>query len=142
MKKIDYKGFIKAILYIILGSTTINILLAVLGRHLSHVPSTFSPYMISSISGMNILGVIAASVVYFLFAHFNKNMKKANHAYMKLSILLLIISFIPDLVLPLSGDAENVGWTSWWTIFNLMLMHTVTAFFVIRTFVYRNKFVN
>lgn len=43
MKKIYYKAFIKAILYIIIGSTAINILLAQLGKNLGGVPSTFEP---------------------------------------------------------------------------------------------------
>lgn len=98
--------------------------------------------MISNISGMNILAVLAASIVYFLFINFNRDIKKANYEFMKLSIILLIISFIPLLILPFYGDTKNVGSISWSTIFNLMLMHIVTAFFVIRTFVYRNKFVN
>lgn len=142
MKKINYKNFIKAIIYIAVGSTVINILLAVVGKSLSHVPNSFEPYSISTISGLNILGVIAAAVVYILFIHFIKDIKKANRAYLWLSIILLILSFIPDLIMPWSRDPESAGWTSWWTIFNLMLMHVVTAYFVIREFVYKNKFLS
>lgn len=141
MKKINYKNFIKAILYIAVGSTVINVLLGIVGKNLSHVPNSFEPYQAATISGLNILGVIAAAVVYVFFVEFIKDIKKANKAYLWLSIILLVLSFIPDIAIPYSSDPESAGWTSWWTIINLMLMHVVTAYFVIREFVYKNKFV-
>ena len=142
MKKINYKNFIRAILYIAVLSTVINILLAVIGKNLSHTPDTFGPYMVSDILSLNILGVIGAAVVYVLFLSFIKDIKKANKAYLWISIILLILSFIPDIALPWSTDADSVGWTSWWNIINLMLMHVVTAYFIIKCFVYKNKFIN
>lgn len=140
MKKINYTNFIKAILYIVVASTAINVLLAMLGKNLSHVPNTFVPYNVSSIISANIMGIVGATIVYCLFVSFIKDSKKANKAYLWLSIVVLVLSFIPDINLPKSTDPETLDWTSYSTVWNLMLMHVVTAYFVLKAFVFKNRF--
>lgn len=139
MKKINYENFIKAILYIVVASTAINVLLAMLGKNLSHVPNTFVPYQVSSIISANIMGILGATIVYFLFITFIKDSKKANKLYFWVSVIVLVLSFIPDLSIPKSADPETVNYTSYSTILNLMLMHVVTAYFVLKHFIFKNN---
>lgn len=107
-------------------SIVANLLLAAIGKNVSHTPSTFGPYMNTSIVQLTLLGVIGSGVVYGLMRKYLKDAAKANLYFVWLSIVLLVISFYPDVSMPWASDPDQVGWT-YGVVANLMLMHLIAA---------------
>jgi hypothetical protein len=111
-------------------SVVINGILTFLGKVISMPPDTFGPYFYSRVILYTIVGVIGAGVVYTLMRWWYSDTAKANRHFIMLSLVLLVLSFYPDVVLPYSTDAEDAGWT-YGIIMNLMLMHVVPACLVV-----------
>lgn len=120
------KGLIRTALYVAIGAGIVNVLLALAGKVMSAPPDTFGPYMTSSILGLTVGGVIAAAVVYIAMRRLYDDRNKADRHFIWLSVVVLMLSFIPDIAMPWSTDPDQVGWT-YGIIGNLMLMHVVAA---------------
>lgn len=116
----------KRVALVAIGATIINALLGIIGKAVSNPPDTFGPYMASSIVGLTLLGVVGAGVVYAAMRWYFKDVAKTNRYFIWLSIILLVLSFYPDVAMPWSTDTDQVGWT-YGIILNLMLMHVVAA---------------
>ena len=56
--------------------------------------------------------------------------RNRNKDFVLISVAVLILSFIPDLLMPFSSDADNQGAT-WAIVFVLMLQHVIPAILVI-----------
>lgn len=135
---INYSRFSKTVAYVAIVSAIINAALAYIGKMLSMPPDTFGPYMYTSVAGLTIGGVIAAAIVYIIIRKMTPDVAKANKRFLVISIIALIVSFYPDIMLPYSPEPDDIGWT-YGIIANLMLMHVVAAAFVMRLFVKQGK---
>lgn len=105
-----------------------NLALAYIGWQVSMPPATFGPYQTGPVVGLTVLGVVGAGVVYLLMRRWYKdtNLAVVNRRFIILSLVVLIVSFYPDIAMPWSTDADQVGWT-YGIIANLMLMHVVAG---------------
>jgi H+/Cl- antiporter ClcA len=131
MTKINYNKFFKNIFLAIFFASLINIFLAFLGRNFSHTPVTFGPYMYSPVISLTAIGVIFASFGYLILLKFFKDINKSEKWFYYIGIILTLISFLPDIMMPWSSDTDQVGWTLG-SIFNLMLMHIVAIYFIFK----------
>jgi hypothetical protein len=129
----NYISFAKTVALVAIATAVINSALAYAGKLISMPPDTFGPYMYSSVIGLTIGGVVAAAVVYLAIRYFVADAAKANRYFVILSWVALIVSFYPDIAMPWSTDADQIGWT-YGIILNLMLMHVVAALPVIYYF--------
>ena len=86
-----------------------------------------------SVISLTVVGVIAAAIVYALMRIWIADTTRANSAYLLLSLVVLVGSFYPDVMLPYSPDPDQVGWT-YGIMANLMLMHVVPAVLVMWAF--------
>lgn len=116
----------KRVALVAVASTIINVLLGIIGKAVSTPPDTFGPYMISSIISLTIAGVVAAGIVYAAMRRYVADTAMANRYFIWLSLVVLVVSFYPDVAMPWSTDADQVGWT-YGIMANLMLMHVVAG---------------
>lgn len=121
-----FGAFVKTVIKVLIIALVGNVVLNYLGKLISNPPDTFGPYMYSNVIGLTVAGIIAAAVVYALMRRFIADTAKANKQFFILSIVVLIVSFYPDIALPWSTDPDQVGWT-YGIMANLMLMHVVAA---------------
>lgn len=131
--------FAKTVTLVAVLSSVVNAGLAFVGWQVSRPPATFSPYDYTMVVGLTILGVLAAAVVYYAMRRVYQRapITAINRRFILLSVAVLIVSFYPDLAMPWSTDADQVGWT-YGIIGNLMLMHVVAAGFVLYYFTKRH----
>ncbi len=124
------KEFIQTLIKTILVSVIVNLIILVIARSISSAPLTFGPFMYGPVILFTVLGVISASLVYILIKKYIQN---PNPIFKIVSGVALFLSFIPDLQLLSSHDADNVGATPI-VVGILILMHIVTALIVIFNF--------
>ncbi len=129
----NIKKFLPAVGLAIVGSVVGNVLLTMIGRKLSAPPETFGPYLYSSVIFLTVIGIILAGVVYALLRR-KFPVSQANNYFVVLSVVGLFASFYPDIMLPSSLEADDIGWT-YGIIVNLMLMHVVAVACIIYFFV-------
>ena len=86
--------------------------------------------------GLTVLGIVAAAVVYYVMRLKYTDAVKANKHFLIISWIVLILSFVPDILIPWMPDADLVGWT-YVVIANLMLMHVVAGGLVMYYFTRR-----
>lgn len=125
--------FIKTVLWVLALSVVGNIVLTAIGRLLSAPPDTFGPYAYGNVVGLTVAGVIAAALVYIAMRAAIRGPRKANRYFLILSVVVLIASFYPDIMLPYSPDPDDIGWT-YGIIANLMLMHVLAGVVVMYYF--------
>lgn len=130
---LSVQGLSKTVGFVAVLSIIGNAILTAAGRAVSAPPDTFGPYMYSSVIGLTLAGVIAAGVVYLLMCRYYTDTTKANRYFFWLSIFVLVASFYPDVAMPWSTDADQVGWT-YGIMANLMLMHVLAAGLVLYYF--------
>jgi len=97
-------------------------------------PDTFGPFMYSSVIGLTLGGVVLAGIVYVLIG---KHCHKQLANWTVISLIALMISFIPDVLLPLSTAADDmISDASAYPviILVLMVMHVIPAWVVIYKF--------
>ena len=131
---INYKTFTKIVVLVAVASTLINLVLTYVGRMISSPPTAFAPYMYSTVTMLTIVGVVGAGVVYLVMRKYFADVARANHLFLILSAIVLVVSFYPDVMLPYSTDSDQVGWT-YGIMANLMLMHVVAGALVMYYFV-------
>ena len=132
-KSVSYGSLVRWTSIVIVASLVVNTLLTYMGRIVSHPPLTFGPYEYMSVISLTVVGVIAAAIVYALMRIWIADTTRANSAYLLLSLVVLVGSFYPDVMLPYSPDPDQVGWT-YGIMANLMLMHVVPAVLVMWAF--------
>ena len=137
MSKLDLVSFSKTVGFVAVVSVVANILLMLIGRALADVPTGFGPYQYGSISMLTLVGVIGAAVVYAAMRTWYGEEAKVNKYFTIFSVVLLIASFYPDVMLPWSSDPDQVGW-NYVAMGVLMLMHVVAAGLVIYFFTKKN----
>ncbi len=130
MKNLITKEFAKIIILSAIYSTIINVILLALVKGPSGAPVDFGPFVYSAVVGATVLGVVLAGATYVLIGKFNKNLLSN---WTVISLIVLILSFIPDVLLPYSSAAEDQGSTPF-IILMLMIMHVVPAWIVIVKF--------
>ena len=123
------KKFIHRVIYVTIASVVANVVVLVVAKNIFVVPNTFSPFFYSSVIEFTIAGVIGAGAVYVCMGMIFKK-RNRNKDFVLISVAVLILSFIPDLLMPFSSDADNQGAT-WAIVFVLMLQHVIPAILVI-----------
>jgi hypothetical protein len=98
-----------------------NFLVAAIIGALADIPAEFEPFMAPRYILFTVLGVIGATIVYWLLA---RSGPAGVSRFTKVAIVVLIISLIPDLGLLVSNALPG---TTTAGIIGLMLMHVVTA---------------
>lgn len=126
MSTVLTKRFLTTVAFVAVVTSIVNELLALIGKAVSQPPATFGPYMATSVIGLTLVGVLAAAAVYVGMRYWWPNKAQADRYFIILSIVVLIVSFYPDIALPWSTDPDEIGWT-YGIIVNLMLMHVVAA---------------
>ena len=135
MKNIITKKFINNIFVAAILSVLANDILLAIVRPIANAPETFSPFKYDAVTELTFLGVLAAGFVYISIIRFYPIAYKK--IFIWISIVALLLSFIPDIMLPYSPDADNQGATTFIVII-LMLMHVLTAGIVIWMFTRKN----
>ena len=123
-------SFIKKVLYVTALSVAINVLILVIAKPLSHVPDTFGPFMYAPVIYLTTLGVIAAATLRTVIKKYSA---QHNKLFTIISYMALAISCIPDIMLPYSPDADNIGATPF-VVAVLIVMHIATGLIVIYGF--------
>ena len=113
-------------------SVIINLILTAIGRVVSMPPETFGPYMYARVAEYTLIGVVGAGIVYTLMRRY-MDRAKADKYFIILSVVLLVVSFYPDVALPWSDDLDDIGWT-YGIMANLILMHVIAAGSVVYLF--------
>jgi hypothetical protein len=131
MKKIITAPFTKVLIKTILLSVIANVVLLLIVRPIANAPTTFSPFMYSPVIILTVFGVIGAGIVYLIIKRLWPT--RVNKIFVIVSVIALLLSLIPDLQLPYSQDADNLGAT-WFIVNMLMLMHVLTAGIVVWLF--------
>ncbi|MCX6754325.1 MAG: DUF6069 family protein [Candidatus Nomurabacteria bacterium] len=126
MKKFTINVLIATIL-----STVFNIVLLAIARPFANVPATFSPFQYLSVILFTVLSVITAMIVYMGILKFYPIFYKK--IFIWVSVISLIFSFIPDILMPYSKDIDDQGAT-FFVIVILMIMHVLTAGIVVYFF--------
>lgn len=131
MQKIITKNFIKNIIFTAFLSVIANVILLMVVKPIAMTPGSFSPFQYSTVVELTILGVLAAGIVYLLLRKFF--ISKYKKIFIWVSVVALILSFIPDILMPYSPDADNQGATLF-VVLMLILMHILTAAIVVSMF--------
>ncbi|MDE2188228.1 MAG: hypothetical protein KGJ35_00660 [Patescibacteria group bacterium] len=137
----SYKKITAHVVVITVLAVIANVIALVIYRAILPAPATFSPFWYSSVIELTAAGVVAAGIVYYAMALIWRGKlpsRNVNRDYAWLSIILLVLSFVPDLLLPFSTDADNAGAT-WPVVAALMIMHVIPAVIAIVGFVYLNR---
>lgn len=126
MNTLSWRALLRNTVLALVVAEIANIVLLVIGRAASMPPVGFGPYMYSSVLDLTALGVVAAVIGYVIARWwFGDNVAKANRWYLIVALILLILSFYPDIAMPWSTDPDQIGWT-YGIMANLMLMHVTT----------------
>lgn len=121
--KIAAAGFLA-----IIFSVVANLIVRTISAAILTVPSTFAPLGWSAPVLLTIGGVIAATVVFWLFMKFISNPVKS---YKTVAVVALFLSFIPDIMLFVSPDPEDAGVT-FILVVPLLIMHVVAYIISVR----------
>ncbi|MDE1975100.1 MAG: hypothetical protein KGI49_01140 [Patescibacteria group bacterium] len=126
------KKFIDRVILVVVASVVANVIVLAIARPMFNAPDTFSPFFYSSVIELTAAGVIAAAAVFIVMGLvFRKRDRKKDFFWV--AIAALIVSFIPDLLMPFSADTDNQGAT-WPIVAVLMLLHVIPAALVILGF--------
>ncbi len=127
---------VKRILLATVLSIVVNIIVLLIGRAAFPAPETFGPYTYNAVITLTAGGVIAAGIVYYLMASFWTKkfpQRNVNKDYSVLAYIMLVLSFIPDILLPFSAEADDAGAT-WPIVVVLCIMHVTAALICIKMF--------
>ena len=116
--------FVKSFLIAVVGSAVGNVIVLFVFR-----PFVINPAMplhalsVGPVVGLTIFGVIGATIVYALMRAFMTDPQKA---FIWVSVVVLVLSFIPDYLVIGQVTGPFAG-GSWPSALTLMLMHVVAA---------------
>jgi len=103
--------------------TAADLAIEALGRSVLAVPSEFEPYH-GTVAPYTIGGVVLAGVAYWIVSRFARDPRTA---YVRLSAVALVLSWIPDLaLLAINEPGATVA-----AVGSLMAMHAVSAAVVV-----------
>ena len=121
--------FMYRVALVAIASVAANVIVLAIARMIFNAPATFSPFFYGSVIELTAAGVIAAAAVYVCMGLIFKK-RDRNKDFIWVSIVALVLSFIPDILLPFSSDADSAGAT-WPIVAALMLLHIIPAALVI-----------
>ena len=130
-KAIITKQFIKNVIIASILSVILNVVVLLIVRPIARAPQTFSPFLLDPVIELTFLGVLAAGFVFVGIQRFFPQSYRKIFTWV--AIFALIISFIPDILLPYSTDYDNQGATTFIVII-LIIMHILTAGIVLWMF--------
>jgi Family of unknown function (DUF6069) len=104
----------------VISSVAANVLFAVAAVAIFRVPPEFQPLTVGAIATFTALGVIGAVVVFALVARFSG---RPISLFRRIALIVLLVSLLPDLALPLSGEPGVTPLT----VALLMLTHVIAA---------------
>jgi hypothetical protein len=131
MQNIITKKFIQNVAITSIVSIVVNVILLFIVRPMASAPETFSPFHYSSVILFTLFGVLGAALVYIGIKKFFPIIYKK--LFVWVSVITLILSFIPDILMPYSTEADDQGATLFIVII-LMIMHVLTAGIVVYMF--------
>jgi predicted ferric reductase len=106
-----------------------NYLLLMVGKPFTHVPDTFMTLSAGPVIAWSIFGTIGACITFFLTRKFADN---PNRTFIRISAVVLVLSFIPDVLIHGKDSGPFVGVT-WSAVILLMLMHVAAAAILVYT---------
>lgn len=106
-----------------------NYILLMVGKPFTHVPDTFMTLSAGPVIAWSIFGTIGATITFFLTRKFSQN---PNKTFVLISAVVLILSFIPDVLIHGKDSGPFVGVT-WSAVALLMLMHVAAAGILVYT---------
>ncbi|MDE2037933.1 MAG: hypothetical protein KGI69_01760 [Patescibacteria group bacterium] len=123
------RQFIRRAFGVAVAAVIANVIVLGLARAAFPAPAAFSPYFYSSVIELTAAGVVAAAAVYVVMGLIFRK-RDRNKDFVWVSFVALVLSFVPDILLPFSSDADNQGAT-WPIVGVLMLLHVIPAVMVI-----------
>jgi Family of unknown function (DUF6069) len=106
-----------------------NYILLMVGKPFTHVPDTFMTLSAGPVIAWSVFGTIGAGITYMLTRKFAGN---PNKTFIRISAVVLILSFIPDVLIHGKDSGPFMGAT-WSAVFLLMLMHVAAAGILVYT---------
>ena len=103
------------------GALVVNIVLATAGRAVFNVPSTFQPLTLAVYGPLTVLGALIGAIGWRLAVNRSRD---PGRLLTRLVPAVLVLSFIPDIVLGVSGSQPG---TTTGGVINLMLLHLGVA---------------
>ncbi len=111
-------------------STILNLMLLFVGKPLVGLTGPFTPLTLGPVIGWSVIGAVGAGIV---FAIIRKYARTPKNTFATTAWIVLILSFIPDVLIKGSTSGPFAGAT-WGAVILLMLMHVVVALVVLRIF--------
>lgn len=106
-----------------------NYILLMVGKPFTHVPDTFMTLSAGPVIAWSVFGTIGAAITFFLTRKFSRN---PNRTFIQISTVVLILSFIPDVLIHGKESGPFAGAT-WSAVILLMLMHVAAAAILVYT---------
>ena len=103
-------------------SAIVNSLLMMVTKPFMEVPDSFGPLQVPPIILWSVIGAFGAVGVYALMRKFSSDPHKT---FMIIAVLVLILSFVPDLLL-INVTEGIFGGVGWGAIILLMIMHVIS----------------
>jgi hypothetical protein len=104
-------------------ATAVDLGIQEFGRSVLAVPADFEPYH-GTVAPYTVGGVVLAGIAYWLVVRFTRN---ARRNYIVLSVIALVLSYIPDALLYVWSDpGATIP-----AVASLMAMHTAAAVIVV-----------
>ena len=115
------------------GSVLANLLLLFALRPFTGVSDTFMTLAPGPVIMWSVLGAVGATITFALLRRFSR---KPRRNFTLTALIVLVLSFIPDVLIHGATSAVFVGAT-WRAVLLLMLMHIVEAFIILWIFLKR-----
>lgn len=116
-----------------IGSVLVNLILLFMLRPLTGVPATFLTLSPGPVIMWSVLGAVGATVTFALLRRFSR---KPRRNFTLIALIVLILSFIPDVLIHGATSGMFAGAT-WRAVILLMTMHVAEAFIILWVFLKR-----
>ena len=108
-----------------------NYVLLMMGKPFTGVPDTFMTLSPAPVIAWSVLGSIGAGITFMLVRKFSQN---PNKTFIGISAVVLVLSFIPDIMIHGMVSGPFAGAT-WRAVALLMAMHVAAAVILVTTLV-------